>query len=221
MKKKSKTKICIIVCNGIISQHILKPFIYRTPPIPIFSADGASNTLYKLKIRPQFIVGDLDSIKRKVLNFYAGRKVTIEELRDQGHNDLEKAIISAISKKFSRIFVTGFGGKRDDHTINNFSILKKYSKKVDIRFIDYEYEIFFAKHKEEFDYRKGETISLEGMPAAYGIRTYGLKFGLKNQTLEFGKKEGALNEAIEEHIKIVFKKGDLLIFRKHFSRLLE
>lgn len=221
MKKQSKSKICLIVCNGTISKQVLKLFIYKTPPIPIFSADGASNILYKLRIRPQFIVGDLDSIRMDVLSYYYERRVKIEEIIEQRHNDFEKAIMSAISKKFMKIYVIGLAGRRIDHTINNFSILKKYSKKVDIRFIDDEYEIFFAKRKEEFDYRKGETISLEGMPAAYGVTTYGLKYRLKDQTLEFGKKEGALNETINEHIKIVFKKGDLLIFRKHFGKIFE
>jgi thiamine pyrophosphokinase len=220
MKRQSKAKACLIVCDGSISKKLINSFLKSASKqtiIPIILADGASNTLFKLKIKPQYIIGDLDSIRFDVFDYYLKSGVEIKQIREQEHNDLEKAIMFAISRKFKKIYVIGFAGKRADHTINNFSLLKKYSKKINITFIDDEFEIYFARRKEKFEYRKGEVLSIQGIPAAFGVNTYGLRYSLKNETLEFGKKEGALNEAIENHIRLEFKKGDLLIFKKHFG----
>ena len=51
-------------------------------------------------------------------------------------------------------------------------------------------------------------------PKAEGITTHGLQYSLKNQKLELGIREGALNSAVSSKVRIVFKKGDLLIFKK-------
>ncbi|MGA2667607.1 MAG: thiamine diphosphokinase [Ignavibacteria bacterium] len=223
MKRQSKAKACLIVCDGSISKKLIHSFVQSASKrtiIPIISADGASNTLFKLKIKPQYIIGDLDSIKFDVFDHYLELGVEIKQVREQEHNDFEKAIMFAISRKFKKIYVIGFAGKRTDHTLNNFSLLKKYSKKINITYIDDEFEISFARMNEEFEYQKGEVLSIQGMPAAFGVTTYGLKYPLHNETLEFGKREGALNEAIEDHIRIEFKKGDLLIFKKHFGNFL-
>jgi thiamine pyrophosphokinase len=41
-----------------------------------------------------------------------------------------------------------------------------------------------------------------------------LEFELNNQTLELGVKEGALNKAVKDKIKISLRAGELLVFRK-------
>jgi thiamine pyrophosphokinase len=221
MKRQRKPKSCLIVCNGTINKQLIYLFINnpgKRSAIPIISTDGASNKLYRLKIKPDYVVGDLDSIKNDVLKYFLESDVEIRSVKEQEHNDLEKAIMFALSKRFKLIYVIGFAGKRIDHTINNFSVLKKYYRKADIRFIDNQFEIFFAKKKIEFDYRIGELLSIQGIPAACGVTAYGLRYPLKNETLEFGKREGALNEAINNHIIIQFNKGDLLLFKKHFKK---
>ncbi len=84
---------------------------------------------------------------------------------------------------------------RADHTLNNYSVLKRYYKKLEIKLITDDFEIFFIKRNFESAYRKGEIVSLLAMPEAAGIRTTGLEYSLKDESLEFGKREGALNRS--------------------------
>ncbi len=95
--------------------------------------------------------------------------------------------------------------------------MKRYYKKCRIRLIDKDFEIFFAEKTTEFNCKTGETVSLMAMPKAEGITTYGLQYPLRNETLEFGVREGTLNKTVKNKVKIEFKKGDLLIFKKPMS----
>jgi len=61
-------------------------------------------------------------------------------------------------------------------------------------------------------YSKGKIISLMAMPVAKGVSTKGLKYKLKNDTLEFGVHEGTLNVSSSKNISITKEKGDLLVF---------
>ncbi|MCI0450669.1 MAG: thiamine diphosphokinase [Chlorobi bacterium] len=212
-------KKCLIVCNGELKKRLLNKFLDASLSLSIVACDGASNFLYRYKIIPHYITGDFDAIKSGVLRYYKTKGVTIKKIRDQNTNDLEKALKLALSKKFSKILIIGATGKRLDHTINNLSVLKRYSKKADIKFYDNTFEMFFLNKSTEFKYRKGEVVSLLALPKAAGIKTQGLKWKLNNETLELGKREGALNIASSDFVKVTIEKGDLLVFRKHFGKI--
>ncbi len=207
---------CLIVLDGEINKSLLIKYINKPGIKPILiSADGASNKLYEWKIIPDYIIGDLDSITPKALAYFKKKKVNIKRVAEQEHNDFEKCIKFALSEKLKDITVIGYGGKRADHMLNNFSVMKRYYNKCRIRFIDKDFKIFFAGKVTEFDCKIGDTVSLMAILKAEGITTYGLQYPLKNESLEFGIREGALNKAVSNKIKIKVKKGDLVVFKKH------
>lgn len=182
----------------------------------IVSADGASNYLKHMKVIPDVIIGDLDSITSKNLKYYSKKKVKIVKLEEQETTDFEKSLNYIINLKIKKISVFGAMSKRYDHTLNNFSVLKRYYKNNDITFYDNKYVSFFCSKSITFKYKKNKIVSFLGIPYATGIVTEGLKYPLENETLYFGIREGTLNESIADIVKIKFKKGDLLLFRRHF-----
>lgn len=213
---------CLIILDGDISQSLIKKFIYQNLPrnsFLIIAADGASNFLFKFKIIPDYIIGDLDSVSKKALSYLKKNGTIIKKISEQQHNDFEKCLIFALKNGFNNFRIIGYNGKRCDHLLNNFSILKKYDKKCNIKFLDDIFEIYFLERIKTLAYKKGELISLTAFPKATGIVTSGLKYNLKNENLEFGVREGALNEATLSIIKIKYRKGSLLIFKKHFGKL--
>jgi len=214
-----KIKNALIICNGDLSKRLIQRFIKLYKPLKqvIIAADGASDFLYRHKINPDYIVGDLDSLSTTAKKYFSSKKVLIKKVYDQYKNDLEKCIIFALNKGYKKISIVGLTGKRFDHTLNNFSILKKYSVKADIKAYDNDFEYCFIKKKIEFEYKKGEVVSLLALPKASGITTSGLKYPLKNRTLEFGGMQGALNTATGKIVKVEVKKGLLLIIKKHFT----
>ncbi|MEO8664590.1 MAG: thiamine diphosphokinase [Ignavibacteria bacterium] len=182
----------------------------------LIAADGASNYLKRLNILPDVIIGDLDSIRKTTFEHYKAKKVQIIKITEQETTDFEKCLKYCIKKNLKDITVFGAVSERPDHTLNNFSVLKKFHSKCSIRIISGEYEVLFIKKKISFGYKMNETISLLALPVAEGISTTGLQYPLLNESLGFGIREGTLNKSISEKITISFKSGSLLLFKKHF-----
>lgn len=215
MGRRQIKNTCLIVLNGEFKKSLLLKLISKKDTKPaVISADGASNKLYKWNIIPDYIIGDMDSASPKVITYFKKKKVTVIRIAEQEHTDFEKCIKFALSKKLKNITVIGYGGKRSDHFLNNFSVMKRYYKKCRIRFIDNYFEVFFAGKVTELECKIGDTISLIAIPKAEGITAKGLKFPLRNEKLELGVREGALNKSISNKVRIEFKKGDLVVFKK-------
>lgn len=184
----------------------------------ILAADGGANYLRRNQINPDLIIGDLDSISKGTYSFFQSRNIPIKKIEDQNKTDFEKCLIYCAQKGKATVRVFGATSDRTDHTFNNFSILKRYYKKLDIRIFTGEFEIYFIDKKTELDYKANEILSLLAIPKADKIFTTGLQYNLKSQSLEFGVKEGALNKSVADKVSINFKSGDILLFKKHFIR---
>jgi thiamine pyrophosphokinase len=205
----------LIFLNGKIpSLKVVQKFI--TNNNFIIAADGGGNWLRKYNILPNVIIGDFDSIHLKVLKYYSQKKVKIIQIIDQEITDFEKSLKFALKSGINKCIIFGGISSRPDHTINNFSVLKRYYKKLNLAFIDEKYEITFLRKNVEFNYKINNLISILGFPIAEGITTTGLQYPLKNETLEFGVREGTLNKSIAKKISIKFNKGDLILFKRHF-----
>lgn len=207
---------CLIVCDGELNKKTLNKIVSKNKPrLQVIACDGASDFLRKCKLIPDYIIGDLDSITPSTLAFYKNKKVSIKKVSNQNKNDLEKALDLAISKKFNKIIITGLTGKRFDHSLNNLSIMKKYNNKADIRVCEKDCEMMIINKSAEFSAKVGDIISLIPLPKASGVKTEGLKYKLNNETLEFGKREGALNEAAQSFVNIKITKGNLLVIKRN------
>ncbi len=182
----------------------------------IIAADGGANALKKIGIIPDIIIGDFDSVSKATLNYFASKKVVCKRISEQETTDFEKSLKFCVENKLNEIMVLGGSSMRPDHTLNNYSVMKRYYKKLNIRMLTDEYEIFFIRKRINFRYRINSPVSLLALPKAERISTRGLKYGLTNSDLEFGIKEGALNESVSSRISISFGSGSLLLFRKHF-----
>lgn len=195
--------------TGIIRSYIEKKKI-------IIAADGGANSLRKIKIVPDVIIGDMDSVKRETVNYFRTRNTEIIRIEEQDTTDFEKSLRYCMKFGYEKIIVFGATGTRTDHTLNNFSVLQKYYRRLELKFITDDFEIFFIRKKIRFVYKKNKIISLMGVPEAKKIFSTGLKYQLKNDDLKFGQRDGALNVSISNKVGIRFQSGNLLLFKKHF-----
>ncbi len=205
----------VIFLNGRLpNTKIIKKFVHKNTLI--IAADGGANKIRELKMNINVIIGDMDSISEINAMYYKRKKTEIIKVEEQDSTDFEKALTYCINKKIEDVTIFGATGMRPDHTLNNFSILKRFYKKMNLCLITDDFAAFYLPKRFFFNYKSGETVSLIPMPFATDIKTKGLEFPLNKETLEFGKREGALNRSDSDKVSISFKKGDLLIFRKHF-----
>ena len=82
------------------------------------------------------IIGDLDSIEKKVLEYYKSKNVLIKKFpRDKDFTDFELILeeinkISGNEDFIEKIFVVGGLGNRLDMTLSNLFLMEKYKNLV-------------------------------------------------------------------------------------------
>jgi thiamine pyrophosphokinase len=209
---KKKPHHALIIGNGEVpSRKLLVPLLKAKPYI--ICADGGANKARSYGIVPDCIAGDLDSITRQTRHYFAS--VPIIHNADQYSTDLEKALDIAVEKKFTSAVIIGAMGERPDHTFSNFSILAKYHKRIALQLFDDRCTVEVIDRRVRFAAAIGQQISLMPMGRCTGITTYGLRYPLRNESLQLGVREGSSNEAVRSTVTVSVHSGFLLLFKIH------
>ena len=116
---------CVILCASpeINIEFIQKNILYDDF---IICADGGYDVLQKLKIVPDLIIGDFDSVKTKK-DFSKSEVITLNVNKDD--TDTMHCAAEAIKRGYKEILFLCATGGRIDHTLANLSVLYSLSKK--------------------------------------------------------------------------------------------
>ena len=166
---------------------------------------------------PDYILGDFDSIDKKVLEKYKTQKIKINELKpEKDFTDTEEAINLAIKLKSSEFVIIGAIGTRIDHVLANINVLKiALDNNIKAQIINEHNEIELINNEliiEKNNLYKYKSI----MPLTTqveGITITGMKYPLENYTLTIGNSLGVSNEQIEKTAKIKVKDGILIVIK--------
>ncbi len=205
----------VIVCNGSIEDYDYITKYFKGSGL-IISVDGGAAHLRKLKIKPDIMVGDFDSIKKDDFDYFKGLSVEIMEFpAKKDKTDTEIAVELAIEKGFNNIVFVGGTGSRLDHSLANILILKKLLKSgVKGTIADKHNEITLIDSSIEIKKEKDVKITLLSLTdKTEGVTTKGLLYALNNATLELGSSWGISNEFTEESAGITIKSGLLLVIK--------
>jgi len=205
-------KKCIILANGTPPVKGIFNFLIRQGYDTLFCADGGANSAFKYNIIPDFIIGDFDSIDKKILNFYKN-KCKIIKIKSQNDTDLEKCLKYASIKKYKEAVVLGATGDRLDHSLCNLGIILKFYDKIRIKIIHQKSMLCAYSKNVELLAVKGETISIYGFDQKTKIVSTGLKYPLNDIALPFGQKESTSNVALSDKIKLQIRNGKIFVVR--------
>lgn len=205
-------KKCIIIANGKSPTKKVVDYFYKKGFNTIICADGGANSAKKLGITPDFIIGDLDSIDKSVLNFFENKSKIIQ-IKRQNDTDVEKCLKFAIKNKFDEIVLLGVTGDRLDHTICNLGIVIKFFGKIKILLVAENSFLFAINTNTIFKSKIGETISIYAFDNKTKITSTGLKYKLRNSILPFGVKESTSNVSTSSPVKLKVKNGIVFVIR--------
>ena len=208
----------IIVSGGDINKNFLEKLNLKNKFNNIIASDKGLEVLDKCNIKPNYIIGDFDSLNEKVLNKYIDDE-TVKMIKlnpEKDYTDTHMALKLAIELKSTDITIIGAIGSRLDHTLANINILKEaLEKKVACRILNENNNITLInknitiKKEEEYPY-----ISLIPLTTnVTGVTLNGFKYPLDNATMEIGKSIGVSNEQIEDNATIKLEEGILIIIR--------
>ena len=209
IKYKAENPI-IIIANGEYPNHHI-PLNVLINAKKIIACDGAVNLLDKNKIKPNFIIGDLDSISNKLKVKY---KKNIISIPSQKNNDFSKALNFAIKNKYNKISILGASGLRDDHGIGNFFRLFEYSNSISLKMYT-NYGVFhFINKKTQFPSFKGQQISIFAIDKTIKISSNKLKYNL-NRLMLSSLFSGTLNESVSDNFSINLTHGSIAIYQTY------
>lgn len=207
-------KKCIVLANGKSPQKSVIEYLKKGNYTTLICADGGANSAERLKINPDFIIGDLDSINENTLNKFKTNSKIIR-IKRQNDTDVEKSLKFAISRKFTEAVLLGVTGNRLDHTFCNLGIVIKFFNRIKLRIIAENSILTPYTGNLELKTFPGELISLYGIDKKTKIFSRDLKYPLKNVSLPFGKKESTSNIALTDFTKINISGGIVFIVRDY------
>ena len=183
----------------------------------IIAGDRGLEALYKLKIIPNHVVGDFDSVSAEILEFYKKQsQITFHTFNSEKDNtDTDIALKLAIQLKSSKITILGALGKRMDHAIANIHILKDaLEANIPCQIIDEHNRIYLINKEKTLEKDKvyGKYVSLIPLTSIVeGLTLTGFQYPLNDYTLPIGTSLGISNEIIGDIAHIKMDKGILIV----------
>ncbi|QQS38182.1 MAG: thiamine diphosphokinase [Ignavibacteriales bacterium] len=202
----------LVLANGNPPAKSVISYLNNIGYNKLICADGGANKALSLKLKPDIIIGDLDSISSKTLRYFKG-KSRIIRLKRQNDTDVEKCLKHLISKKINEVILLGVTGDRLDHTFCNLGIVLKFYNKIKITIIAENSVLQPVTGSATFITKSKEIISLYGIDPKTKITTKGLKYSLNNENLPFGIRDGTSNLALGNEITLNVKKGIIFMIR--------
>ena len=206
----------IIFANGEIPD-LKKARALLQPDDYIICADGGSRHALALNLKPDLVIGDMDSIQKGHWQRLKKSGISIELFpRDKNETDLELAVHRAIDMRPEQIVIIAALGGRLDQTLGNISLLADTRlSSSNIRLDDGVEEIILCRDQAQIQGRSGDIVSLipwQGIVT--GVQTKDLKWPLTDETLYPDKTRGISNEMTGETASVSIRSGSLLIVHR-------
>jgi len=164
--------------------------IHPRPEDFLIAVDGGMDHLARWGLRPDLLVGDLDSLVE------ASPGVPCKKFpREKDATDLSLALDEAFLRARKNIIITGAWGGRPDHAVGNLQLLAKAARAgAFVRMLCGDFTATALAGGGMLRLRGSGTVSVfaYGGPAR-GVTVHGLKYPLKNATLQDDTPLGVSN----------------------------
>jgi thiamine pyrophosphokinase len=187
----------------------------------VIAADGGTVLARELGLRPDLIVGDIDSSPTSLVEQFEaeGTKVRRYDHDTKWETDTELAMLAALDFSPDTVVLLGALGGRLDHALANVLLLTRPAfVPLDIRILDDRHEAFLAKTGTWNPIRgnRGDTVTLLPVGGdATGVRTDGLHWPLAGETLPRGYGRGVSNRVDTADARLRLDEGLLLVVVEH------
>ena len=207
----------LIVTGGNIEKEFLLKTIKESEFETIIAVDNGLKILSEIKVNPQHIVGDFDTVKREILEKYKeNTSIKIHKFNPiKDNTDTDIAIRLAVELKSDEIIILGAIGTRIDHLLGNIHVLKyALDSNIKCKIIDENNEIQLIDKTtilKKKDMTKKYISLIPLTEKVENINLKGFKYELKNGTLTIGSSLGISNEISKEEAIIEFDNGILIM----------
>ncbi len=185
----------------------------------VIAADGGAQHCLDLGLKPNAVIGDMDSIPPKLINELKvqGTQIIVYP-RDKDQTDLELALHYAVEQGVQEVLLFGLMGGRLDLSLANLMLLAKE---------DWNSLSLVVSDEPDTAYlmRDHSTISLDGRPGdivsliplsnqVTNVSTSGLRWPLDNADLMMGNTISVSNEILETSARVKIGHGKMLLIHR-------
>ena len=177
----------------------------------LVAADGGANIAFDWDIKPDAIIGDLDSVEILRATKLDVAMVFVE---DQNSNDLEKCLKVAPARV---VLGVGFFGGRLDHQLAAFNAVSKELERC-VVLVGEQDIVFRVPQSLSLKLREGDRVSLFPMSPC-DARSTGLNWALDELAFQPNGQIGCSNAAVGGDMNVQIRSGDMLmILPKHLLK---
>ena len=216
-----KMKRCLIVTGGTIDIAFAKDFLSQRSYDYVIAADAGLEVLRPLHISPNAVVGDLDTVDKKVLEEYQNQPDIEFEIHkpEKDETDTELALLTAARLGCEAVDFLGALGGRMDHAIGNIQLMYQFfCQGMEVNIYDARNRLYLLGghkvfHREEV---YGKYISFLPMTETVeGLTLRGFKYPLQRRAIGLGTSLCISNELKREEGILELERGVLLCVEAH------
>jgi len=186
----------------------------------LIAADGGLRHLRSLGLEPHLLIGDLDSVEPDGLARLKEQGIRVVQYPvHKDETDLELALETALQEGYAHILILGALGGRLDMTLANIFLLGLPGlSDRDVRLDDGIEEVFLVRPSSTplqarggIHGQPGDRVSLLPLGGpAHGVRTSGLVYPLRGETLYPERTRGISNEMVGASAGVTLEVGQLI-----------
>lgn len=207
----------VLMAGGQLPRpSLLKKFL--PDDFVLVAVDGGANHCAKLNLRPQYIVGDLDSVSTATRTRF--KNANWVPLPDQNFSDLQKAFDFAFTLEPEQITLFAAFGLRGDHHASNLLILSKLPLNCPINCIDLHGQMqILDPGSYRFTGADGSPVSFFSLGPLHKLSLDGVKYTLQDKDYP-DHFNGTSNSFDGKEARVSFTGGRLFIYRP-FTELVD
>jgi len=233
-------KICIILNGPLRKADISHAQIDKFDKI--IAVDGGSNKCYDYGITPDFIIGDFDSVRKQVLDYFSTQNTQIISAPSQYTLDFQEAIwladaifsgaeiqtgLASLRNSFLNnstnklpahkelLQLTVFGALSDsqiDHTLGNILLGINLPAHIVLKFFNPGSDIFVTKKPLHLEGKLNDIVSVIPLQKTIALSYTNLLYPVHMLDVDIGWL-GSRNRMTAKQATISFESGTLLIVR--------
>ena len=173
----------------------------------VVAVDSGAEHAYKLFLKPDLVIGDLDSIDEKTYERVIKDNIEIKEYKEYKDNtDFEIALNHVINMEIKDVTVIGGEYGDIDHLFGTLFTIFNLHTDENILWIHGEQNILFP-NSESIEIGINKNFSILPFSDLKNLSISGAEWNLKNENVEFGKSRTLRNISRNKQIDFSVSKG--------------
>ena len=173
----------------------------------IVAVDSGAEHAYKLFLKPDLIIGDLDSIDEKTIK--RAEKDSIQILKyetNKNETDFELALKHVLDQSIKDITIIGGEYGEIDHLFSVLTVIISYQNDELILWIHGNQSIIIPNSKK---IKIGNNVKFSILPFTdlKNLNISGAQWNLENENIKFGKSFTLRNVSIDKNIEVSVDDG--------------